>query len=119
MVHLLRSIFRIIANLYVTVVKRKMDEKKSHIRHCLLYEFQLGNKAAEAHLGDGGETSIKATVMKQGVQNGLEKYQGILQGMQKNPDLLTQKDALDRKAKEWAAQPGHEAYKQGILLVRR
>ena len=71
-------------------------------------------KVAEAHLGDGGETTIKATVVKQGVQNGLEKYQGILQGIQKNPDLLAQKDALDRKAKDWAAQPGHEAVKKGI-----
>jgi hypothetical protein len=34
--------------------------------------------------------------------------------MQKNPDLLAQKDALDHKAKDWAAQPGHEAAKKGI-----
>ena len=80
----------------------------------LIAYYEERYKVAEAHLGDGGETSIKATVLKQGVQNGLEKFQGILQGMQKNPDLLVQKDALDKKAKEWAAQPGHEAYKQGI-----
>src|SRR6202011_2258950 len=46
--------------------------------------------------------------------NGLEKFQGILQGMQKNPDLLAQKDSLEEKAKDWAAQPGHEEYAKGI-----
>lgn len=68
---------------------------------------------AEKHLKDNNETAIKATVMKQGVQNGLEKYEGILQGMGKD-GLLAQKDELDRKAKEWAAQPGHEKHKAAI-----
>ncbi len=71
-------------------------------------------KLAEEHLKDGGETAIKATVAKQGVQNGLEKYQGIMQGFEKMPALLKQKDALDAKAKLWAAQPGHEAYKAAM-----
>jgi hypothetical protein len=71
-------------------------------------------KLAESHLADGGETAIKATTAKQSIQNGLEKYQGIVQGFQKNPDLLAQKDALETKVKEWAAQPGHEAYKAAI-----
>ena len=71
-------------------------------------------KIAEDHVKDGGETAIKATVAKQGVQNGLEKYQGIVQGFQKDPDLLKQKDALDAKAKAWAAQPGNTAYKAAI-----
>ena len=69
---------------------------------------------AEQHVNDPGETGIKAGVAKQFIQNALEKYQGILQGFQKNPDLIAQKDALDKKAKEWAAQPGHEATKQAI-----
>ena len=68
---------------------------------------------AEAHLKDGGETAIKATVAKQGIQNGLEKYEGIAQGMAKG-DLLQQKDDLDKKAKAWAATPGHESYKTAI-----
>ena len=63
---------------------------------------------AESHLGDGGETGIKATTLKQGVQNGLAKWQGILEGVKKG-DLLRQKDELDGKVKAWAAQPGHEA----------
>ena len=70
-------------------------------------------KIAEAHLNDDGETSTKATVLKQGVQNFLEKDRGVLAGLTKG-NLLTQKDALDKKIKEWAAQPGHEASKQAI-----
>ncbi len=35
---------------------------------------------AKAHLGDGGDTSIKATTVKQGIQNGLEKTEGVLKG---------------------------------------
>lgn len=68
---------------------------------------------AESHLKDGGETAIKATVQKQGVQNGLEKYEGIQQGLAKG-DLVAQKDALDKKAKAWAAAAGHEKHKVAI-----
>ena len=70
-------------------------------------------KIVEAHLTDDGETSTKATVMKQGIQNFLEKDRGVLAGLTKG-NLLSQKDALDKKIKEWAAQPGHEASKQAI-----
>jgi hypothetical protein len=71
-------------------------------------------KLAESHLGDGGETAIKATTMKQGVQNYVEKFEGILQGLKKNPELVKQKDDLDKKTREWAAAPGHEKYKAAI-----
>jgi V8-like Glu-specific endopeptidase len=60
------------------------------------------------------ERAQKATVAKQGLQNGLEKFNGILAGCQRNPDLVAQKDALDQKTKAWASEPGHEQYKQGI-----
>jgi hypothetical protein len=60
------------------------------------------------------ERRIKAGVAKQYIQNGLEKFEGIQQGFQKNPDLVAQKESLDKQTKEWAAQPGHEAYKQAI-----
>jgi V8-like Glu-specific endopeptidase len=70
-------------------------------------------KIAEAHLTADGETATRATVMKQGTQNGLEKDRGVLAGLTRG-NLLGQKDALDRKIKDWAAQPGHEAYKQAI-----
>jgi hypothetical protein len=69
---------------------------------------------AEAHLGDPGETSTKATVMKQGTQNGLAKNEGVLAGLARSAELLAQKDALDQKIKDWAAQPGHEAQKAAL-----
>ncbi len=74
---------------------------------------------AEAHLKDGGETSIKATVAKQGVQNGLEKYQGILEGLKKNEALMQQKEALDKQVKAWAEQPGNEAHKASIAKLEQ
>jgi hypothetical protein len=69
---------------------------------------------AEAHAGDPGETGTKATVMKQGMQNNLAKQAGILAGLVKNPALLAQKDALDRKIQDWAAQPGHEVERAAL-----
>ncbi len=98
------------------VTARELHDDVEVFYPYLIQYYQDRYKVAEAHLGDGGETSIKATVLKQGVQNGLEKFQGILQGLQKNPDLLAQKDALDRKARDWAAQ-GHEAYAKGIAKL--
>lgn len=96
------------------VTARELHDDVEVFYPYLIQYYEDRYKIAEAHLADGGETSIKATVLKQGVQNGLEKFQGILQGMQKNPDLLVQKDALEKKAKDWAAQPGHEPYAKGI-----
>jgi Peptidase S46 len=58
-------------------------------------------------------TVVKATTMKQGVQNGLEKFQGTLEGLTKG-DLLAQKDELDKKIRAWAAQPGHEQHKAAL-----
>ncbi len=68
---------------------------------------------AESHLKDDGETKIKATVQKQGIQNYMEKYTGMLKGLTKG-DLLQRKEALDKKIKDWAAQPGNEAHKAAI-----
>ncbi len=59
------------------------------------------------------DTKIKAGVSKQGVQNGLEKTEGVLAGLQKG-DILARKKATDDKVKAWAAQPGNEAYKAAI-----
>jgi hypothetical protein len=70
-------------------------------------------KIAEDHLKDSGETAIKAGVLKQGVQNGLEKFEGVLKGLTSG-DLLQRKIELDKKVKAWAAQPGHEAHKAAI-----
>jgi V8-like Glu-specific endopeptidase len=77
-------------------------------------EFLDGKyKVAEAHVGDNNDTAIKAVTMKHGVQNYLEKYQGILDGL-KNSDILTRKRALDKQVKEWAMQAGDEKHKVAI-----
>ena len=73
---------------------------------------------AEAHLKHAGETGIKAAVMKQGVQNGLEKYAGVLKGMTSG-DLMQRKDALDKQIKEWAAKPGNEKAKADIEKLEK
>jgi len=71
-------------------------------------------KIYESHLNDPKkETAQAATTAKQGVQNYLEKYQDMLEGLTKG-DLLAQKDDLDRHVHEWAAQPGHEEFKTAI-----
>jgi hypothetical protein len=81
----------------------------------LIAYYEERYKLAESFVNDADkERGQKATVAKQGIQNGLEKFQGVLQGFQKNPQLIAQKEALDTKTKEWAAQPGHEKYKAGI-----
>ncbi len=73
---------------------------------------------AEAHLKDPGQTAIKAGVMKQGTQNGLEKITGVLAGLTKG-ELLQRKAALDTAAKAWAAEPGREAHKAAIEKLER
>ena len=59
------------------------------------------------------ETKLKAGVNKQFVQNGLEKYQGVLAGLQKG-DMMAQKKATDDKTRAFAATPGHEAQNEAI-----
>ncbi len=73
---------------------------------------------AESHLKDAGETGIKAGVMKQGIQNGLEKTEGVLKGMTSG-DLMQRKDALDKQVKDWAAQPGNEKFKADIEKMEK
>lgn len=71
-------------------------------------------KIAEQGLSSSDKlTIVKATTMKQGVQNGLEKYEGMLAGLTKG-DLLAQKDELDKKVRAWAALPGNEKHKAAI-----
>jgi hypothetical protein len=68
---------------------------------------------AEAHLTAAGETAIKAGVLKQRVQNGLEKIGGVLAGLTSG-DLLERKAALDREVKAWAAAPGRERHQAAL-----
>ena len=102
--------------------RTERGETASEVKHDLewYYPYLIAYyteryKLAESFLNDSDKERVqKATVQKQFIQNGLEKFQGVLQGFQKNPQLIEQKDELDKKTKEWAAQPGHEKYKQGI-----
>ncbi|MEZ4399016.1 MAG: S46 family peptidase [Kofleriaceae bacterium] len=84
---------------YPTLIKYLQD------RYDLL-EALLKSDAPDA-------TKIKATGAKQSVQNGLEKYQGVLAGLQKG-DMLARKKATDDQVKAWAAQPGNETYQAAI-----
>ncbi|HTL33365.1 MAG TPA: S46 family peptidase [Kofleriaceae bacterium] len=72
-------------------------------------------KIYESHLGDKNATAIKATTAKQGVQNYLEKYQDMLAGI--TPTMLAAKDDVERRIKEWAAQPGHEQHLAAITKL--
>jgi hypothetical protein len=73
---------------------------------------------AEAHLKAEGETAIKAGVLKQRTQNGLEKIGGVLKGLTSG-DLMARKSALDARTKAWAAEPGRERHKAAIEKLER
>ncbi len=72
----------------------------------------------EAHLAAPGETAIKAGVLKQTIQNGLEKITGVLKGLTSG-DLLQRKSALDQQVKDWAAQPGREHHREAIARLEQ
>lgn len=73
---------------------------------------------AEGNLTAPGETAIKAGVLKQRVQNSLEKIGGVLKGLTSG-DLLQRKATLDQKAKAWAAEPGREPQKAAIAKLEQ
>ncbi len=72
----------------------------------------------EAHLKSPGETAIKAGVLKQRIQNGLEKIGGVLKGLTSG-DLLQRKATLDQQAKAWADQPGREQHKAALARLEQ
>ncbi len=74
---------------------------------------------AEANLGAPGETAIKAGVLKQRVQNQLQKITGVLNGLVASSDLLARKAALDEQANAWAAAPGRESHKAALAKLER
>ncbi len=66
----------------------------------------------------GGETAIKAGVTRQGVQNGLEKFQGILDGL-KSSDMLQSKQAEEAAFSAWSAgDPGRAKYLAALTDLR-
>lgn len=70
----------------------------------------------EAQLQAPGETAIKAGVLKQRYQNGLEKTTGVLKGLTAG-NLLQRKAALDQQVKAWAAQPGRAQHQAAIARL--
>ncbi|HEU0030907.1 MAG TPA: S46 family peptidase [Kofleriaceae bacterium] len=97
----------------------------SEVRHDVEWRlpYQIANlkesyAMLDSHTKDGGETGIKAGVAKQGVQNYLEKYEGMLKGLTKG-ELLSRKEALDKQVKEWAAKPEHEMHKAAIARLEQ
>jgi hypothetical protein len=94
-------------------VHHNIDFRYPYVIKYLKDRYEL----AEAHLNDPGETGIKAGVAKQSIQNGLAKYEGVLKGMTSG-DLLSRKDDLDAKIKEWAAQPGHDSSRSSMTSTR-
>ncbi len=74
---------------------------------------------AEANLGAPGETAIKAGVLKQRVQNQLQKITGVLNGLTASSDLLKRKAALDEQANAWAAAPGRENHKAALAKLEQ
>jgi hypothetical protein len=73
---------------------------------------------AEKHLSAEKETAIKAGVLKQRTQNGLEKISGVLAGLSSG-ELLQRKAELDAKSREWAAQPGREKHAAAIAKLEQ
>ncbi len=90
-------------------VQFSVDEQLPYLIEHLEQRYAL----LEGLIKQGGETAIKAGVGKQGVQNALEKNQGVLAGLKKG-DMLAQKKATDVKVRTWAAEPGREAYATAI-----
>jgi Peptidase S46 len=64
----------------------------------------------------GGNTGIKAGVLKQGLQNAIASYQGKIDGLLKG-DALAQKQAAAAKVDAWLAQPGHEKARAAVTKL--
>ena len=81
--------------------------EKAHQKMAVLAELQK----------QPGETAIKAGVARQGTQNGLEKYEGILEGLKKY-DLVRAKDRAEAEFRAWAsADPSRKRYLDAMAGV--
>jgi hypothetical protein len=81
----------------------------------LIAYYQERYKLAEKYVNQPEDKLqlAKATTLKDGMQNGLAKFEGTLAGLQRG-DLIQRKDELDKRIKEWAAQPGNEHHRAAI-----
>ncbi len=66
----------------------------------------------------GGNTAIKAGVAKHSIQNGLEYYEGTLDGLKRSDALATKKVAADKLA-AYLAMPGHEAARAAVAKLEK
>jgi hypothetical protein len=94
-------------------VKFDVDWTYPYLISLLQARYDLLQAMVDGKTNVPADTKLKADVNKQFVQNGLEKYTGVLAGLQKG-DMLAQKKATDDKARAWAAAPGHEAHNAAI-----
>ena len=74
--------------------------------------------AAEQLAADPTDTGIKARLARRAIQNDLAKHEATLAALTAG-DILAKKDALDRRIRGWAAQPGHERHAQAIQALDR
>jgi V8-like Glu-specific endopeptidase len=81
-----------------------------------LERFKAFYDLAAELMKSGGNTAIKAGVMKQGLQNGLENTQGTLDGLTKGDALTAKKAAADQLA-AFLATPGHDKARAAIAKL--
>jgi hypothetical protein len=80
----------------------------AELRHAATFSYPRYVEKAKARLALmaelqelGGDTAIKAGVARQGIQNGLEKFAGILAGIEAK-GLLAARDRQDAELRAWA-----------------
>ena len=88
-------------NRHLTASELRHAAEWSHPRYVAKAKQRM---AALAELKKaGGETAIKATLARLRSQNGLEKYEGILEGIGKH-DMIGAKDRAEKEFRAWAAR---------------
>jgi V8-like Glu-specific endopeptidase len=90
-------------NRHLTAAEMKHAAEWTHPRYVEKAKQKMAVLAEVQKVG--GETAIKATVARLGTQNGLEKYQGILEGVATH-ELLPAKAEAEKKLRAWAAADG-------------
>jgi hypothetical protein len=88
-------------NRHLTASELRHAAEWSHPRYVAKAKQRMA--ALEQLKKAGGETGIKATVARLGTQNGLEKYEGILEGIPKY-DMIRAKDRAEKELRAWAAR---------------
>ncbi len=87
-------------NRHLTASELRHAAEWSHPRYVAKAKQRM--TALEELKKAGGQTAIKATLARLGTQNGLEKYEGILEGIPKY-DMIRDKDRAEKEFRGWAA----------------